>query len=392
MFNAFVEKETIKIRRKKLFCLLDMSSPMSDQEGEMLKAIINRAKYFDTTIRIGLLGFGNMLDESSLQNLEQTTSELNINIQKWCLPIKTFTEMHKVTQRGRFITPLIEGAFTKFNEKEFELIVFNKNPIYDFKDWQEALKERFNKILLFNFSAELNMYPNSEIKYLSIVGNESIERLNELVKTTLFESVISDFKIFFDNKAIPFDYSIKADTEPIETCFKLEDSHLCLTSKTGLKARKLDINLCVYGETSVDIAINNSHPLPISVSSSSLPEPKFISADNEKRRYIDEIIKSAGERKVTTQETLDRVISQSEIEEGRISSICLGKTSLIKKDSYAVYERDVVFIDESTFFVRIQDNLLLKVCKGERDILKPSNTAPLLFSLGDDEYILFEGD
>ncbi|MEW6620459.1 MAG: hypothetical protein AB1422_14180, partial [bacterium] len=354
MFNAFVEKETIKIRRKKLFCLLDMSSPMSDQEGEMLKAIINRAKYFDAANKIGFLGFWEMLDEESLQRLGQTIFEPDI--QKWCRPIKTFTQMHKITQRGRFITPLIEGAFSKFNEKEFDLIVFNKNPIHDFKDWQEALKERFNEILLFDFSTEPNMYPDSDIEYLSIVGNESIERLNELVKTTLFETVISDFKIFFDNKAIPFDYSIKADTEPIETCFKLEDSHLCLTSKTGLKARKLDINLRVYGETSVDIAINNSHPIPISVSSSSLPEPKFIFLDNEKRRYIDEIIKSAGEPKVTTQETLNRVISQAEIEEGRISSICLGKTSLIKKDSYAVYERDVVFIDESTFFVRIQDN------------------------------------
>ncbi len=126
--KIYVEDNIIKIRKEGLFLCLDSRS-YSKLWEDLYDVIKTQCGKFDIPFKIGLLNW-----DEELQRI----------------PDELFILSNYISERGRFITPLVERVFPELDNKDYDLLLLSSEKIYDIEDWQDEIQSKFNKLFLMN--------------------------------------------------------------------------------------------------------------------------------------------------------------------------------------------------------------------------------------------------
>ena len=194
------EGARIKIRRKEGVVLV------IDIYLDLFKIVKNQARIMmDIPFRIGALSQDKEINENAIQNLGQI-----------------------IRNRGRFITPLIEGFFKQLADKECDLILLHSGRIYDLDDYEAELSSKFGRIL-----------PKDVIENQNLTDAE----WGTLLESEMFNFSIGDIELSI-NSAVPLEWDsnfvVSLDTSKRQFILK---------KSTSTNDKKMDIYLGIRGMT-----------------------------------------------------------------------------------------------------------------------------------------------
>lgn len=227
-----LQDDTLKLRREGIFLCLDgvfwTETVAKGERSDLLENLYEffemQCRNFDIPFRMGLLSYDQIIDDIS--EIEEISEHL--------------------TNRGKFITPLIESIFSQFNDQEYDLIIINSGEIYDYEDWDSHLNSKFNKIQILDADMLVEkIFEDIENQILNIMDFE-VGLVG--IKTKIENGIIYDF--------------------PNEFKVKIEEPYYIICG--NFKESQMDIKLKVYGKEDyslLEIDANGTYE-PISIKNS----------------------------------------------------------------------------------------------------------------------------
>lgn len=208
---------TIKIRRKEgVVLVIDSGVPF-----DLFEIVKNQAMDMDIPFRIGALSHDKEIDkeikeinEGDIQNLGQM-----------------------LRNRGRFITPLIEGFFRQLADKEYDLILLHSGKVYDLDDYESELLSKFGR----KVPVAVNEKKRTDNEWITHFKSE----------TKIFNFSIGDIEISI-NSAVPLewdDFNISIDTSKRQFILKKSTNDkkmdICLETRGRTKDADADVEVKV---------------------------------------------------------------------------------------------------------------------------------------------------
>lgn len=195
-----IENNIIRIRRNGLFLCIDGNS-WGNYWIWLYEFIKFQCEDFDIPFKIGLLSWDKEVEG---------------------FPNEVFLSLNNIQKKGRFITPLVEGIFSKLREKDYDIIILSSDKIYDLNDWHDEISSKFNKEYRYN---------------LRDFEQKTREQIEETLLSELFNFEINDVTLYFED-GLCYEF-------PDGFLLKIEKGKFVLTK--NFKKRHVEINLKTCG-------------------------------------------------------------------------------------------------------------------------------------------------
>lgn len=192
--RVFCENKHIKIKRDKGIVLV--LEDFTDVQQNIYKYFKSETNRLQIPLKVGLLGYPDEINEQNFENL-----------------------CDKSKNKVKFIAPLIEEFFQKLKDKEYNLVIFFVDKIYDLNDFQEELSAKFDKVIIKKVENHFN--PRE-------IFTDSSENI--------FDLDLTGIKIYPLASAVPYEWDeeLTADIEKNKIYLKLKDSNLRQALKLDL--------------------------------------------------------------------------------------------------------------------------------------------------------------
>lgn len=208
--KVIFESNRIKIRRSEGVVLVIDNNIRSD----IYEIVKNQATELDIPFKLGALSHKEELTGNDIECLDQ-----------------------KIKNRGKFITPLIEGFLQKLPDKGYDLIILHSGRIYDLGDFKAELASKFNKII-------------------TKQDNYTLEEWREIFKSEIFNFFLDSVSVSLLSPAVPSEWD-----DDFSLSLNKIQKQFFLTRTLGKKKQKIDLNLKIRGKSdaaNIEIQVDNS--------------------------------------------------------------------------------------------------------------------------------------